>query len=174
MIVSQGLGWSALLILFFFSLFLAYQRSWKTHTLASLYFLPSHNHKPSLQPQSAFGSCDTERMAHVVKCAGKFPVGPIQPSLRRRIWCQIAAVVLRPLSITLINPVSSFLSPSLSPPAVFFSFLFFLPPPPPFFLYLRLTLEVLWGRDHPFVLRFCLLPRSLPAWHNTNPDGGAK
>lgn len=121
MIVSQG-AWEPPCI---FPLLLAYQYSWKTHTLASLYFLPSHNHKPSLQPQSAFGSCDTERMAHVVKCAGKFPAGPIQPSLMWRIWCQIAAVVLRLLSITLISPVSSFLSPSLSPPAVFFSFLFF-------------------------------------------------
>lgn len=168
MIVSQGPDLRA--SLYFFPLFLAYQYSWKTHTLASSYVLPSHNHKPSLQPQSAFGSCDTERMAHVVKCAGTFPAGPIQPSLMWRSWCQIAAVVLRLLRITLISPVSSFLSPSLSPPAVFFSFLFFYFR----FSHLRLRLEVLWGRDHNFVLCFCLLPQSLLAWHNSNANSNAK
>lgn len=42
------------------------------------------------------------------------------------------------------------------------------------FLHLRLRLEVLWGRDHPFVLCFCLLPRSLLAWRNTNANSNAK
>lgn len=37
-----------------------------------------------------------------------------------------------------------------------FIFFFYLP-----FLHLRLRLEVLWGRDHHFVLHFCLLPQSL-------------
>ena len=110
-------------------------------------------------------------MARVVKCAGRFPVGPIQPSLARRTWCQIAAVVLRLLGITLISPVSSLLLPALSPPAVFFSFLF---PPPLSFLHVKWRLEGSWGRDHPFILCFCLLPRSLLAWHSSNTSSKAK
>lgn len=167
--MSQGLGLRALL--FFFSLFLAYQYSWKTHTLASLYFLPSHNHKPSLQPQSAFGSCDTERMACGKMC-WQVPYRPhpaiayVKNLMPDSSCCVEAAQYHTNQSCLILSfpfPVSTC--------CFLFLFIFF---SLSFFLHLGLRTEMLWGRDHPFVPCFCLLPRSLLAWHKSNANSKAK
>lgn len=114
------------------------------------------------------GSCDTERMVHVAKCAGTSPVGSITCAKQSVPASSCCATATRITPAALSHPFFSLLHLHL-----FFSLLYFFPllPLSPLFC---VMIEGLWSMDHPFTL--CVPPslQSSPGTvlHNRNAQPG--
>lgn len=169
MIVSQGLGLRALLTFFFFILGISVQLK-DTHSCLLILFA-----KP--QPQTIFTTPKRfwQLWHRTYRSCGKMcwqvpyrphPAITYVKNLMPDSSCCVEAAQYHTNQSCLILSFYFLVSTCC--------FLFLFIPPPPSFLHLRLRLEVLSGRDHPFVLCFCLLPGSLLAWHYSNANSNAK